>query len=126
MTEQTKDKKPQQQMKIAVKKTRKPMKTSHHSALERCRAVLSVWTERRRPSEVCRELDVRGQLLNLWQNRALEGMLQALEPRVNLEMGPALPGRLQKFLEKRTHSRQGNMPDTLSERLRKIQSAKTG
>ena len=34
----------------------KPAKPSHHSALERCQAVLSAWTERRRPSEVCREL----------------------------------------------------------------------
>ena len=129
MTEQAKEKKQKQpQVKTQTKnKQQKLTKTAHHSALDRCRAVLSVWTERRRPSEVCRELDVRGQLLNLWQNRALEGMLQALEPRVNLEMGPALPARLQKFLDKRTgRARPGTMPDSLSNRLQKIQSAKAG
>jgi hypothetical protein len=40
-------------------------------------------------------------MLSHWQQRAMEGMLQALEPRVNLEKGPALSPRLQTLLEKR-------------------------
>jgi len=35
-----------------------------HTAEEKCRAVLSVWTERRKPGEVCRELGVAWSLLN--------------------------------------------------------------
>src|SRR4051812_45312675 len=69
-------------------------------AMERCQAVLSVWTERRKPTEVCREMKVPYALLSHWQDRALEGMLQALEPRVNLEKGAALPPRLLRILEK--------------------------
>ena len=64
-------------------------------------AVLSVWTERRRPVEICREMSIPGMQLSQWQKRAMEGMLQALEPRVNLEKGPALSPRLQTMLEKR-------------------------
>ena len=33
-------------------------KVSGHTAEQKCRAVLSVWTERRKPGEVCRELGV--------------------------------------------------------------------
>ena len=71
------------------------------TAAERCRAVLSVWTEQRTPSEVCKELSVQWTILQSWQKRAMEGMLQALEPRVNLEKGSALPVRLQVLLAER-------------------------
>jgi hypothetical protein len=40
-------------------------------------------------------------VLSEWQKRAMEGMLQALEPRVSLEKGPALSPRLQAMLEKK-------------------------
>ena len=70
-------------------------------AAEKCRAVLSVWTEKRKPSAVCRDLGVKWTILMHWQNRALEGMLQALEPRRNLEQGAALSPRLQALLARR-------------------------
>lgn len=38
---------------------------------------------------------------NHWQQRAMEGMLQALEGRVNLARGEALSPRLQALLQKR-------------------------
>jgi hypothetical protein len=63
--------------------------------------VLSVWTEKRKPSQVCKELGVKWTILMLWQNRAMEGMLQALEPRRNLEKGAALSPRLQVMLAQR-------------------------
>jgi hypothetical protein len=72
-----------------------------YGAMEKCRAVLSVWTERRKPAEVCRELSIPWMALSLWQKRAMEGMLQALEPRVRLDKGPALSSRLQSLLEKK-------------------------
>jgi hypothetical protein len=46
-------------------------------------------------------MSIPGMVLSQWQKRAMEGMLQALEPRVNLEKGPALSPRLQTMLEKR-------------------------
>lgn len=75
--------------------------TLNYGAMEKCRAVLSIWTERRKPSEVCRELSVPWMVLSQWQKRAMEGMLQALEPRVSLDKGPALSRRLQAMLEKK-------------------------
>lgn len=96
-----------------------------YGAAEKCRAVLSVWTEKRKPGEVCRELDIPYMVLSHWQNRALEGMLQALEPRVRLDRGPALSPRLQALLEKRssvigTKKASGK----LEERLARIQGGK--
>src|SRR5208283_4614233 len=81
-------------------------------------AVLSVWTERRRPAEVCRELTIPSMVLAQWQKRAMEGMLQALEPRVSLDKGPALSPRLQAMLEKKrltllTSTAQGRLEKTL-------------
>jgi hypothetical protein len=81
--------------------------------------VLSVWTERRRPAEICRELSIPWMVLAQWQRRAMEGMLQALEPRVSLDRGPALSPRLQAMLEKKrltllTSTVQGRLEKTLS------------
>jgi hypothetical protein len=88
-------------------------------ALEKCTAVLSIWQERRRPSEVSREYSVPYAVINHWQNRALEGMLQALEPRVRMEKVPALSPRLQALLErKRLKEAAGSR---LEERLVRIQ-----
>jgi len=96
-----------------------------YSARERCQAVLSVWTEKRKPAEVCREYKIKWVVLGQWQDRALEGMLQALEPRVNLERGPALSPRLQQLLEKRSQPRQrpAMMASRLSVRLARLQAA---
>ena len=81
-----------------------------YSAMEQCRALLLIWSERRTPTEVSRELKISGGLLALWQERALEGMLTALEPREGArgpEQGPALCGRVKKMLEKMTADREG-------------------
>jgi hypothetical protein len=58
-------------------------------------------------------------VLSEWQKRAMEGMLQALEPRVSLDKGPALSPRLQAMLEKKrlallTRTAQGRLEKTLS------------
>lgn len=71
------------------------------SAQEKCQAVLTLWTEKARPSDLCRELKVNYMVLNHWQERALEGMLQALSTRVDLGAGQVLSPRLQALLEKR-------------------------
>src|SRR5512137_2356639 len=54
---------------------KKGRKGSGHTAKEKCRAVLSVWTERRKQGEVCRELEITRTVLSQWQERAMEGML---------------------------------------------------
>lgn len=78
---------------------RHPSKT--RSAQEKIEAVLTVWSERRSPSQVCRETGITWTILNQWQERAMEGMLQALEPRVTLSSGQALSPRLRAMLERR-------------------------
>ena len=97
-------------------KSEKKRQTTNHGAMEKCRAVLAVWTERRRPAEVCRELGIPWMVLSQWQKRAMEGMLQALEPRVILDKGPALSPRLQAMLEKKrlTLPVQSRLEKTLS------------
>lgn len=73
------------------------------SAREKCQAVLSLWTGRRRPSEICREMEVPSNLLNSWQERAMEGMLGALEPRTRRQedRGPMLAPRMERLLERK-------------------------
>jgi len=99
-------------------KSERKRQTINYGAMEKCRAVLSIWTERRKPSEVCREMSIPWMVLTQWQKRAMEGMLQALEPRVRLEKGPALSPRLQTMLEKRrltllTNTAQNRLEKTL-------------
>jgi transposase-like protein len=88
-----------------------------HTAEEKCRAVLSVWTERRKPGEVCRELGVAWGILKQWEDRAMEGMLLALQPRVPVERGVALSPRLAVLLKKS----QAGMMRGLDKRLKKLQ-----
>ena len=87
------------------------------TAEEKCRAVLSVWTERRKPGEICRELGVAWGVLQQWQDRAMEGMLLALQPRVPVERGVALSPRLAVLLKKS----QAGMMKGLDKRLKKLQ-----
>lgn len=87
------------------------------TAEEKCRAVLSVWTERRKPGEVCRELGVAWGVLKQWEDRAMEGMLLALQPRVPVERGVALGPRLAVLLKKS----QAGMMKGLERRLKKLQ-----
>jgi len=93
---------------------------SGHTAEQKCRAVLSVWTERRKPGEVCRELGVAWGLLNQWQERAMEGMLLALQPRVPVEKGVTLNPRLAVLLERK--SKAGGMKG-LERRLVRLQGS---
>ena len=75
-------------------------------AAEKCRAVLAVWTERQQASNLCRELGVSASLFSQWQDRALSGMLEALEPRGRGEVteGPALPMMIKRLLDRKVRS----------------------
>jgi len=91
------------------------------SALDKAQAVLAVWTERCKPVDVCRQFKINWMTFNHWQRRAMEGMLQALESRVNLAKGEALSPRLQQLLARQ--QRQSNL-SRLSGRLEQIQQNK--
>jgi len=111
--------------KIEKIRTEKRRTLQNFGAMEKCRAVLSVWTERRKPAEICRELSIPWMLLSQWQKRAMEGMLQALEPRVSLDRGPALSPRLQTMLERRRLSLLSNTAQGKLEKvLAKAQEAR--
>ena len=87
--------------KIEKTERKKKIPAPAHSAPDKVQAVLAVWTERCKPAEVCRQLNINWVTFNQWQQRAMEGMLQALESRVNLTKGEALSPRLQALLQHR-------------------------
>jgi len=94
-----------------------------HTAQERVAAVLSVWSERRRPRELIKEMSINANSLSQWQHRAMAAMLKALEPRdKEREKGPALSPRLEKLLARK--SAQINKMGKLANRLEKIQQEK--
>jgi transposase-like protein len=101
-------------------KRKRPQSTAYPAA-DKAQAVLAVWTERCRAAEVCRQLKINFMTFQHWQRRAMEGMLQALESRVNLAKGEALSPRLQALLASR---QQRLNTRRLSERLEQIQLAK--
>ena len=76
------------------------------TAQEKCKAVLSVWTEKTSVSAVCRRYSVRPPQVERWELLALEGMLKALEARPRgrkaLEMKEnSLSSHLEKLLERK-------------------------
>ena len=99
---------------------KKGRKVPGYTAQEKCRAVLSVWTERRKPGQICRELGVAWSILNQWQARAMEGMLLALQPRISIEKGVALNPRLAVLLERKS---KGGSVKGLEQRLARLQGA---
>jgi hypothetical protein len=79
-----------------------------YGAVEKCRAVLAVWTERKKASGLCREMKVSASLFSQWQDRALSGMLEALEPRGTREGtgGPALSPPIKRLLDRTVRARE--------------------
>ena len=105
----------------AMEENKRRRKGCDHTAEEKCRAVLSVWTEKRKPGEICRELGVAWGILNQWQGRAMEGMLLALQPRIPVtEKTVALNSRLAVLLERK--SKRGGMKG-LERRLARLQGS---
>ena len=70
--------------------------------MDKCRAVLSVWTESKSQSEICREMSISLTLLARWQEIAMEGMMKALDGgRGRKKKDPSLNGRLERLLSKK-------------------------
>ena len=87
------------------------MKTTEqdrYGAVEKCRAVLAVWTERKQAAVLCREMGMSASLFSQWQDRALSGMLEALEPRGTRagSEGPALSVLVKRLLDRKARSRE--------------------
>jgi transposase-like protein len=88
------------------------MKTAEqdrYGAVKKCRAVLAVWTERKQASVLCREMGMSASLFSQWQDRALSGMLEALEPRGTrgaAAEGPALSELVKRLLERKVRARE--------------------
>ena len=82
------------------KETKRPRRV--FAAREKCEAVLAVWSERRRPAEVCREMEIPWQQLTNWQDTAMKGMMLALDPKRSPDgqQLPLLSPRMEKLLEK--------------------------
>jgi hypothetical protein len=93
------------------------------TAHQRVQAVLAVWTERRRPAEVCRELAITEKILSHWEQRAVAGMLQALESPTRRAGGPALSPKLERLLAQQA-ARQAGRLARLDKRLAKLQEPK--
>lgn len=98
--------------------------TLPYSAPQRVQAVLSVWSERRRTREICRELTIHPSALYAWERRALQAMLQALEPARSQEPRPALSPKLERLLARQTLQQKGRMAK-LEKRLAKLQEPKS-
>jgi transposase-like protein len=86
----------------------KTMEQDRYGAAEKCRAVLAVWMERKKASVLCREMGVSASLLSQWQDRAVSGMLEALEPRGTRDgmEGPALPAQFKRLLDRKARARE--------------------
>jgi transposase-like protein len=102
------------------KERKKRTPSSTHSAQDKVQAVLAVWTERCKPAEVCRQLNINWITFNQWQQRAMEGMLQALENRVNLTKGEALSPRLQSLLQQRQRTLTASKLTSRLEQINKV------
>lgn len=82
-------------------------------------AVLSIWTERRTTAQICQEMEISPTLLGQWQNRAIEGMLKALDPTKKDPL-PPLNHRLTRLIEKKL----AGPNRKLEARLKAVQAAK--
>ncbi len=85
----------------------KTMEQDRYGAADKCRAVLAVWMERKKASVLCREMEISASLFSQWQDRAVLGMLEALEPRGTREgmEGPALPLQFKRLLDRKVRQR---------------------
>ena len=82
--------------------TEKPKKRVQRqfSAKEKSQAVLSLWSGRRNASALMRELSLPWGMLHNWEQRAIQGMLTALDPswKETQETVTSLPERVEKLI----------------------------
>jgi transposase-like protein len=103
----------------------KAAEQDRYGAVEKCRAVLAVWTEKKKASGLCREMGVSASLFSQWQVRALSGILEALEPRGAREgsEGPALPVSVKRLLDRKVRARElENLGRSVNWRTRSVKN----
>ena len=100
---------------------RRPYRQDTHSPQVKVEAILALWTERRSRATICRELAINWNQLNAWQDRALEAMLQALQPRQATEPAPLTRPLEQLFARKGLKAKTALNPK-LQQRLQQIQA----
>jgi transposase-like protein len=88
---------------------------------EKSKAVLSVWSERRSPAEVCREMSITWMQFNQWQNQSMKGMFSALENKKDQVKCPPISERLEKLMERRSGIPK---PSKMAKHLEKLQQEK--
>lgn len=96
-------------------RTRRPARV--FSAQQKAQAVLAAWTEKLSQMEICRQLEINYMTFQNWQNRAMDGMLQALENHLQINDTTVLNPRLRKLMDR------GAPGARLGRRLTKIQQA---
>ena len=64
----------------AVGEEQKKRPNRVYSAKEKAQAVLALWSGRRNPAALMKELELSWGIINTWEKRALAGMLTALDP----------------------------------------------
>lgn len=79
--------------------------------------MLAAWTEKVSQSEICRQMQINYVTFQHWQDRAMEGMLRALESQMRLEDSSVLSPRLRKIMERGRRAPE----DRLGRRLLQIQ-----
>ena len=84
---------------------RPPGKSNHKSARnfspeQKVQAVLAAWTEKVSQSEICRQMQINYVTFQNWQDRAMEGMLRAMDTQIRLEDTSVLSPRLRKIMER--------------------------
>lgn len=84
---------------------------------EKITAVLSIWTEQKTLSQICREMRISWTLIDRWQNQAMEGMLTALSPKKRKDT-QQLNRRLIHLIDKKLNS---SSLANLEKRLKTIQ-----
>ena len=107
-------------MSTEIKAKKEPLP---YTAQQRVQAVLALWTERRRPGDLCQELAISPKVLAHWEERALAAMLQALESPARLEPRPALSPKLERLVARQALQQQGRLAK-LEKRLAKLQEPK--
>lgn len=91
---------------------------------EQCRAVLSVWMEKRTVEQVCQELGIRRPAFMQWQDRAMAGMIRALSPRAQQEERKPVLAVMVRRLVERQIAEQGGTPARLAKRLAVVTAAR--
>ena len=87
---------------------------------EKINAVLSVWTECKSATQVCKDMSISWTLLEKWQDQAMEGIVKSLSPG-KTERKATINTRLARLIEKKMNG----TAQKLEKRLKKIQSGAT-